>query len=386
MRRKYVLLGSTGSVGRQAVDTAIKMQLEVTALACGGKSLELFCKQCKALQPKLAAVHDKNATDGLRELLKGYDIRIVSGDEGVIEAASFAPGGIVLTAMVGMRGLRPTLAAIEAGSDIALANKETLVCAGDLVMKKARERGVKILPVDSEHSAVFQCIEGRRDELKKIILTASGGPFFGKTYEEVYGMTSADALKHPTWEMGEKITVDCATLMNKGLEFIEAMRLFDVSPDMIDILIHRESVIHSMVELRDNSVIAQLGTPDMRLPIQYAFTYPERAEYIIPALDLAARGSLTFAKPDYDTFKSLKLAKEVAKWGGSMCTALNGANEAAVECFLRDEISFGMIGDTVERVLEKTDIYPINSLEDALSCDRESREAAIEVLSRHGGV
>lgn len=380
MDRNIVLLGSTGSVGRQAADVVRQMGLKVTALACKGGNLDLFYEQCMEFKPLVAAVYDKDKAEKLESMLSGESIHVLYGEEGLTEAARSAPGGIVLTAMVGMIGLKPTLAAIETGADIALANKETLVCAGDLVMRMAREKNVKILPVDSEHSAVFQCIDGKTEFVKKIILTASGGPFYGMTADEIYNMTSRETLAHPTWKMGPKITVDCATLMNKGLEFIEAMRLFGVTHDKVDILVHRESVIHSMVEFRDNSIIAQLGEPDMRLPIQYAFTYPKRYDAVIPELDLAERGRLTFGKPDYNNFRCLALAVESAKVGGSMCTALNAANEVAVGYFLRDEIKLGRIPEIVEKVLGNTKYYEINTVEDAMECDRCARMDASEMV------
>lgn len=379
MDKKIVLLGSTGSVGKQAADVARRMNLKVEALAAKGGNIRLFYEQCLEFKPKLAALYDKDKAEELKTMLSGENIKVVWADEGLIEAACAAPGGIVLTAMVGMIGLRPTIAAIEEGCDIALANKETLVCAGDLVMETARKKNVKILPVDSEHSAVFQCVDGKYEDIKKIILTASGGPFFGMKPEEIYNMGTRETLAHPTWKMGPKITVDCATLMNKGLEFIEAMRLFGVGYDKVDILVHRESVIHSMVEFRDNSVIAQLGEPDMRLPIQYAFTYPKRYEAVIPELDLAERGKLTFARPDYESFRCLKLALDAAKQGGSICTALNAANEVAVGYFLKDMIKFGNIAEIVEKVLEDTKYYKINTVDDALECDREARGKALAV-------
>ena len=280
-------------------------------------------------------------------------------------------------AMVGMAGLRPTLAAIEAGKRIALANKETLVCAGELVMRAAQEYGADILPVDSEHSAIFQCLQGCRDrgEVKRLILTCSGGPFYGLSREEVASKTRAEALRHPNWTMGEKITIDCATLMNKGLEFIEAMRLFRVTPDQVDVVIHRQSIIHSMVEFRDGTVIAQLGTPDMRLPIRYALTYPRRAASALPALDLLSCPPLTFAPPDLQAFPCLKLAMDCARTGGTSCAVLNGANEAAVDLFRREEIAFGRIPELVENALNSIPVKSNPSLEDILEADRQAREA-----------
>ena len=376
MTETISLLGSTGSIGRQTLDVCREQGIRVAALAAG-RSVDLLEAQAREFRPRLAVLYDMDAALELANRLKGLDIEVAYGLEGLRRAASLPESGIVVTAMVGMAGLRPTLAAIEAGKRIALANKETLVCAGELVMRAAQEYGADILPVDSEHSAIFQCLQGRRDrgEVKRLILTCSGGPFYGLSREEVASKTRAEALRHPNWTMGEKITIDCATLMNKGLEFIEAMRLFCVTPDQVDVVIHRQSIIHSMVEFRDGAVIAQLGTPDMRLPIRYALTYPRRAASALPALDLLSCPPLTFAPPDLQAFPCLKLAMDCARTGGTSCAVLNGANEAAVELFRREEIAFGRIPELVENALNSIPVKSNPSLEDILEADRRAREA-----------
>ena len=376
MTETISLLGSTGSIGRQTLDVCREQGIRVAALAAG-RSVDLLEAQAREFSPRLAVLYDMDAALELANRLKGLDIEVAYGLEGLRRAASLPESGIVVTAMVGMAGLRPTLAAIEAGKRIALANKETLVCAGELVMRAAQEYGADILPVDSEHSAIFQCLQGCRDrgEVKRLILTCSGGPFYGLSREEVASKTRAEALRHPNWTMGEKITIDCATLMNKGLEFIEAMRLFRVTPDQVDVVIHRQSIIHSMVEFRDGTVIAQLGTPDMRLPIRYALTYPRRAASALPALDLLSCPPLTFAPPDLQAFPCLKLAMDCARTGGTSCAVLNGANEAAVDLFRREEIAFGRIPELVENALNSIPVKSNPSLEDILEADRQAREA-----------
>ena len=376
MTETISLLGSTGSIGRQTLDVCREQGIRVAALAAG-RSVDLLEAQAREFSPRLAVLYDMDAALELANRLKGLDIEVAYGLEGLRRAASLPESGIVVTAMVGMAGLRPTLAAIEAGKRIALANKETLVCAGELVMRAAQEYGADILPVDSEHSAIFQCLQGCRDrgEVKRLILTCSGGPFYGLSREEVASKTRAEALRHPNWTMGEKITIDCATLMNKGLEFIEAMRLFRVTPDQVDVVIHRQSIIHSMVEFRDGTVIAQLGTPDMRLPIRYALTYPRRAASALPALDLLSCPPLTFAPPDLQAFPCLKLAMDCARTGGTRCAALNEANEAAVDLFRREEIAFGRIPELVENALNSIPVKSNPSLEDILEADRQAREA-----------
>ena len=332
-------------------------------------------EQVREFRPRLAAVYELEPAMELARRLAGLDVEVAYGLDGLRRAASLPESETVVTAVVGMAGLWPTMAAIESGKRVALANKETLVCAGELVMEAARRYGAEIVPVDSEHSAIFQCLQGSRGrgEVRRLILTCSGGPFFGLSRAEVAGKTKADALRHPNWTMGEKITVDCATLMNKGLEFIEAMRLFRVTPDEVEVVIHRQSIIHSMVEFRDGAVLAQMGTPDMRLPIRYALTYPERMQSALPGLDLLACPPLTFAPPDLEAFPCLKMAMECARIGGTSCAVLNGANEAAVELFRREEIAFGRIPELVERALDAIPVVSAPGMEDILEADRQAR-------------
>ena len=371
------LLGSTGSIGRQTLEVAEACGFSVCALTTN-RNTALLEEQCRRFRPGLAVAFDPAAAADLRLRLADTSVRVEEGMDGLLEAAALPEANTVLTAVVGMVGLRPTLAAIDQGKRIALANKETLVCAGQLVMDRAAETGAEIVPVDSEHSALFQCLQGNRDrgEVRRLILTASGGPFFGKTRAELAGVTRADALKHPNWAMGAKITVDSATLMNKGLEFIEAMRLYRMPPEKISIVIHRESIIHSLVEYCDNAILAQLGTPDMRLPIQYALTWPRRIPGPARPLDLLSCPPLTFAAPDEDTFRCLKLALGAARRPGTACAVLNGANEAAVSLFLRDKIGFLDIADRVERALDTVPVVENPTLEDILDADRQARIAA----------
>lgn len=378
--RTISLLGSTGSIGRQSLDVIAACGMSVAAITANS-SVDRLEKQARQFHPRLAVCYDEKAAQELKLRLADTDIRVASGMEGLIEAATLPEADTVITAVVGMVGLRPTLAAIREKKRIALANKETLVCAGELVMRTAAEYGAEIIPVDSEHSALFQCLQGSRDhgEIKRLILTCSGGPFFGKSREELVNYTRADALKHPTWKMGAKITIDCATLMNKGLEFIEAMRLYQVTPDQIQIAIHRQSIVHSLVEYCDNAVLAQLGVPDMRLPIEYALTYPRRVQAVAGELDLFSCPPLSFDKPDYETFRCLKLALEAARKPGTPCAVLNGANEAAVGLFLQDKVKFLDIADLVQSALETVPEGPADTLEQVLEADRAAREA---VLSR----
>ena len=327
------ILGSTGSIGRQSLDVIRHMDVKVAALTAGTNA-ERMAEQCREFRPDLAVMATEEAAKELKLKIADLPIKVSWGEEGLIEAATMDDADCVITAVVGMLGLKPTLAAIRAGKRIGLANKETLVCAGELVMAEARAYNAEIIPVDSEHSAIFQCLMGVRDkkEIKKLILTCSGGPFYGMNKEELTHVTKSDALKHPNWKMGEKITIDCATLMNKGLEVIEAMRLYDLPLEQVDVVIHRQSIVHSFVECIDGAVMAQMGVPDMRLPIQLALTYPQRAECPVDALDLTTCGALTFAKPDLDAFPCLKLAMECASKGGNSCAVMNGANEADVAC------------------------------------------------------
>ena len=378
MTKTIALLGSTGSIGRQTLQVARELKLRVAALAAGS-SVELLEAQAREFSPRLAVLYDKDAAAELRQRLRDTDIEVLAGPEGLLAAAQAEEADTVVTAVVGSVGLEPTLAAIRLGRRIALANKETLVCAGELVMAAAREYGADIVPVDSEHSAIFQCLQGCADrrEIKRLILTCSGGPFFGKRYEELEHMTPADALKHPNWSMGAKITVDSATLMNKGLEVIEAMRLYGLPLEQVDAVIHRQSVIHSLVEFRDGALLAQLGTPDMKLPIRYALTYPCRAETPDRTLDLLTCGALTFSAPDMEAFPCLRIARQCAAAGGTACAIMNGANEAAVQRFLQEEIGFNDIPRLVEQALSKVPVIYRPSLADILEADRMARQAVL---------
>ena len=377
MNKKTIsILGSTGSIGRQSLEVIAALGFSVGALTAHS-SVDLLEQQARQFHPKLVALIDPAAAADLKVRLADTDIRVLSGMDGVVEAATLPESGTVVTAVVGVAGLIPTLAAIDAGKRIALANKETLVCAGELVMQRAKEKGAGIIPVDSEHSALFQSLEGNsRGEVKRLILTASGGPFFGKKREELLGVTRAQALKHPNWAMGAKITIDSATMMNKGLEFIEAMRLYDMPPEKIFVVIHRESIIHSLVEYCDGAVLAQLGAPDMRLPIQYALTWPDRVPGPAELLDLLTCGPLHFAQPDLEAFPCLALAIQAAKTGGTAPAAMNGANEVAVARFLADEIGFYDIPRLVEETLVKVPVVQSPGLEDILAADAAGREIA----------
>lgn len=371
--KSLIILGSTGSIGTQALEVAKRDGYKVTALAAGS-NIELLEKQAREFGVLAVAVFDESAAEQLRKNLSDTNIRVFSGVDGVCKIAEFE-GDIVLNAIVGIAGLKPTLAAINKGKDIALANKETLVTGGELVNKAARDKGVKILPVDSEHSAIFQSLQGApQGSLRKILLTASGGPFYSKTREDLENVTVKEALNHPNWSMGAKITIDSATLMNKGLEVIEAVHLFGISADNIEVLVHRQSILHSAVELSDGAVIAQLGTPDMRLPIQYALTYPERSDYAFEKLSLTDIGTLTFEKPDTDTFRCLRLCIEAINEGGLAPTAVNGANEEAVKLFLDGKIKFLQIADLVEAALKNVKNKKDFTLEDILQTDKAARE------------
>ena len=376
------ILGSTGSIGRQSLDIISRLpEIKVAALTAG-TSVERMAEQCREFRPELAVMATEAAAKALSQEISDLPIRVKWGEEGLLEAASLPEADCVITAVVGMVGLKPTLAAIRAGKRIGLANKETLVCAGELVMAEAEKYHAEIIPVDSEHSAIFQCLMGCGDrrEVKRLILTCSGGPFFGRSREELKTVTQADALKHPNWKMGAKITIDCATLMNKGLEVIEAMRLYRMPLEQVDVVIHRQSVVHSMVEFTDGAVMAQLGTPDMRLPIQLALTYPERISCPVEPLDLLTCGPLTFSKPDMENFPCLALAYDCAKKGGTACPAMNGANEEAVAMFLRDEIGFYDIYELVSRAVEGVPFVKNPTLEEILEADRLAR-AAVRALS-----
>ena len=371
------ILGSTGAIGRQSLDVISRMpEIQVVALTAG-TNVELMAEQCCQFHPKLAVMATEEAMVALGKLVKDLNMELAFGEEGLIRAAAMEEADCVITAVVGMVGLKPTLAAIRAGKRIGLANKETLVCAGELVMAEAKKHHVEIIPVDSEHSAIYQCLMGCDDsrEIKRLILTCSGGPFYGMTNAQLKTVTKADALKHPNWKMGPKITIDCATLMNKGLEVIEAMRLYDMPLEQVDVVIHRQSIVHSMVEFTDNSVMAQLGAPDMRLPIQLALTYPERMPCPAPALDLLTCGALTFAKPDMENFPCLALAYACAKKGGTACPVMNGANEEAVAMYLRDEIGFYDIYRLVAQSVEEVPFIANPTLEEILTADELARAA-----------
>ena len=371
------ILGSTGSIGRQSLDIISRLpQIKVAALTAGA-SVERMAQQCRQFQPELAVMATEEAANALAREIADLPIRVSWGEAGLIEAAQIPKADCVITAVVGMVGLKPTLAAIRAKKRIGLANKETLVCAGELVMAEAKRYGAEIIPVDSEHSAIFQCLMGCKDkkEIKRLILTCSGGPFFGMIRQQLQQVTKADALKHPNWKMGAKITIDCATLMNKGLEVIEAMRLYQVPLEQVDVVIHRQSIVHSMVEFTDGAVMAQMGTPDMRLPIQLALTYPQRLPCPVERLDLLSCGSLSFAAPDLENFPCLALAYQCAAKGGTACPAMNGANEEAVAMFLADEIGFYDIYRLVSQAVEQVPFISNPTLEQILEADRLAREA-----------
>lgn len=370
------ILGSTGSIGRQSLEVIAACGMRVAALTANS-SVQKLEEQARKFHPELAVMMDEAAAADLRVRLADTDIRVAGGMEGLLEAAVIPSADTVITAVVGMVGLRPTLAAIREGKRIGLANKETLVCAGTLVLDEAKDYGAEIIPVDSEHSALFQCLQGNRDrgEVKRLILTCSGGPFYGKKASELKGMTREDALRHPNWSMGAKITVDSATLMNKGLEVIEAMHLYHMPPEKISVVVHRESIIHSLVEYCDNAMIAQLGAPDMRLPIQYALTFPKRVPGPATELDLWNCGPLTFGSPDLETFRCLDLALKAARTGGTAGAILNGANEAAVAQFLAGKIGFLDIADKVARAMEQVPVHSDPGLKDVLEADRAAREA-----------
>ena len=380
MKRSVSLLGSTGSIGRQSLEVIAACGFHVAALTMN-RSAALAEEQARRFSPKLLCACDEQTAADLKIRLADTSVRVLGGEESLQEAAALEEADTVLTAVVGMVGLKPTLAAIYAGKRIALANKETLVCAGELVMREADRCGAEIVPVDSEHSAIFQCLQGNRNrgEVRRLILTASGGPFFGKTKAELEHVTLQQALKHPNWSMGAKITVDSATLMNKGLEFIEAMRLYRMPPEKISIVVHRESIIHSLVEYCDNAVLAQLGAADMRLPIQYALTWPERTPGPSKPLDLLTCPPLTFAAPDPDTFPCLSLAMEAARGEGTLCASLNGANEAAVGLFLQERIGFMDIPRLVERALAQANPVKDYSLLDVLTADQAAREVVLHL-------
>ena len=375
MVNKLSVLGSTGSIGTQTLDVARKHNMKISALTAHS-NIELLEEQIREFKPTVAVVYDENRAKELKLKIKDLDTKVYSGMDGLLHAATLDDCDLVVNAVVGMVGLKPTLASIEAKKNIAFANKETLVAGGALVMDAAKKNGVTLFPVDSEHSAIFQCLQACPPEksLKKIILTASGGPFFGKTYDELKDVTVAQALNHPNWSMGAKITIDSATMMNKGLEIIEAAWLFDMSPDDIDVVVHRESIIHSMIEFVDNSVLAQLGLPDMRIPIQYAITYPHRYESPVQSLDFSKISSMTFYHPDYDTFKCLDACKKAFKRGGVIPAVANGANEVANKLFRDGKISFLEIGELVCSAVDNFEYKESKTLSDVLEADKAARE------------
>ena len=376
------LLGSTGSIGRQTLEVAKDLGIRVAALTAN-RSVDLMEQQCREFLPELAVMGDEPSAHELEQRLAGLPVRVAVGMDGLMEAATLSCADTVVTAVMGMVGLRPTLAAIEAKKRIALANKETLVCAGELVMRRAKECGAEIIPVDSEHSAIFQCLAGaEHSQVKRLILTASGGPFFGKTREELEQVTCRQALKHPNWAMGAKITIDSATMMNKGLELIEAMRLYSLPMEQVDIVVHRQSIIHSLVEFCDGAMLAQLGTADMRIPIQLALTWPDRKACIAPKLDLLTCGDLTFAAPDEKNFPCLSLARQAVQAGGTACAVLNGANEVAVALYLQEKIGFYGVSDLVSAALDAVDSAVEPTLEAVLQADRAARRVVNE---RFGG-
>lgn len=379
MIKNISILGSTGSIGTQTLDVVDKLDLNVVALTAS-TNITLLEEQVRKYKPQLAVVFDEAKAKIFKENIKDTDTLVLSGMDGLIAVATIESAELVLNSVVGMVGLKPTIAAANAKKDIALANKETLVAGGKLVTDAVKSNGVKLLPVDSEHSAIFQCLQGMPNSkcLKKLILTASGGPFFGKTADELKSVTIEQALNHPNWSMGAKITVDSATMMNKGLEIIEASRLFDVSGDDIDVVVHRESIIHSMIEYSDNSVIAQLGLPDMRIPIQYAVTYPDRYPSPVGELNLSQIGMLTFFEPDYDTFKCLKVCKKALSMGGAATAIANGANEEANMLFRQGKISFLDIGELVSGAVDNIKNFEPKTVDDVLSADKLARQYVLE--------
>lgn len=379
--KSLILLGSTGSVGLQAADVARAQKYDVRAI-CANTDEKTTEEQIREFHPVCAAMADEKAAAGLRIRVADTGVKIYSGIDGICRMIQDTPADVAVNSIIGRAGLMPTLVVIESGKQLALANKESLVIAGDIVMRRARDADVRITPVDSEHCAIEQCLRcGSRNEVKKLIITASGGPFFGRNRAGLNGITVHDALAHPTWHMGRKITVDSATLMNKGFEVIEASRLFGIPEDNIDVVIHRESVIHSMVEYRDNSVIAQMSVPDMRLCVQYAIEEPDRYPAVIPELDLLKIGCLTFSAPDEKTFTPLRLARQALRAGGAAAAVLNAVNEVAVEAFLNERITFITLMDTLEYVCDKMSYAAdVSDLEGILDCDREARQLAADFI------
>lgn len=381
--KKIAILGSTGSIGTQSIDVALKHGYKVTALTAHSNS-KLLEEQARLLKPEKVALYNAKEAENLKISLADTDIKVLAGVEGICECASTTSADTVINSIVGMAGLKPTLAVINAGKALALANKESLVAGGQLVTYAAKSNNVPILPVDSEHSAIFQCLQGKPSNkaLKKIILTASGGPFFGKTKTELENVTAADALKHPNWSMGAKITIDSATMFNKGLELIEAVWLFGVAPEKVNIIVHRESIVHSMIEYDDNSVIAQLGLPDMRIPIQYALTYPERYESPVGELDFAELATLSFYKPDYETFRCIDICRDAITKGGLMPAAVNSANEEVNRLFREGKIRFNDIPDLILQGVSQTKVTNEFTVDDIDNTDKAVREAVLSAVSR----
>ena len=379
--RKISILGSTGSIGTQTLEVVdILENIRVMAIT-GNSNIRLLEEQARKYQPELVAVMDEKNAEELKNRLSDMNIRVVSGMDGLVKAATYEGVDTVVTSVVGNVGLKPTFEAIRAGKNIALANKETLVSAGQLVMDLAKKHDIKIYPVDSEHSAIFQSLQGNEgNKIERILLTASGGPFRGKKREELLHVTAADALKHPNWSMGNKITIDSATLMNKGLEVMEAKWLFGVDVDQIEVLVHPQSIVHSAVEYEDGAIVAQLGEPDMRVPIQYALTYPKRVKNPFPRVDFTQRSNLTFDKPDMETFKCLSLAYRALKTGGTLPAVLNGANEVAVARFLKGDIGFLDIPELIEQTMDAYTVKYEYTLEDLLEADAWAKDYAAKVV------
>lgn len=383
MNKTVSILGSTGSIGTQSLEVCEKHNFNIAGLSANN-NIDLLEQQTRKFKPEYVCIYNSKKYSELKQRLSDTNVTVLCGMEGLCEIASLQQNDIVLNSVVGMVGLLPTLTAINSGKDIALANKETLVAGGEIVMSYAKKKNIKIYPVDSEHSAIFQCLQGnKREQLSKIILTASGGPFFGKNYNDLKSVTKKEALNHPNWSMGNKITIDSATLMNKGLEFIEAKWLFDLTPEQIEIVVHRQSVVHSAVEYNDYSVIAQLGVPDMKIPIQYALLYPDRMECPTKQLSLTDYGCLTFEKPDYETFKCLSSAIKAIKLGGAYPCLINSANEEAVKAFLNDEIKFIEIGEIVSSVIDKFKPAQITCYDDVVKADISAREYVRDIIEKH---
>ena len=371
MQKKICVLGSTGSIGTQTLEVAKNLSIDAVGITAGS-NIDLLEAQSREWRPKIVAMQDAKLADELRVRLERFNIKVYGGEEGIVEVATIDEADTVVAAIVGIAGLRPTLEAIRCGKNIALANKETLVTAGQIVMPEAQKNNVSIFPVDSEHAAIFQCLLGNnKKDISRLIITASGGPFFGKSLEELKNITPQQALRHPNWKMGPKITIDSATLMNKGLEVIEASWLFGIPPEKIEVVIHPESIIHSMVEYVDGTVMAQMGIPDMRIPIQLALTYPERSSNLLPKLDFPKVGNLTFKEPDFKTFRCLQFAYDALNQGGVMPTVLNAANEVAVEAFLKGKIGFLDIPDMIDEALSSTKNYKGNPDENKIDTLRQ---------------